>query len=214
MTISTKAELRTALGGADGLLHRTYTDAKLDEFILMGESRLNRELRLLDMIATQTGTLSTAAATLALPARYLEKIQFRLTDPLCDLIWVTPANIREYVSEESQARQPLRYTVTDTIEFDCVPDAEYSYTLKYYRGYQLSADSDTNFLLTYYPQAYLYASAIDAAVYARDNEFASTMAGMLKAELASIRKAERSRKGAIAILETDFSRPTYNINQG
>jgi hypothetical protein len=216
VTIATKTQLRAALGGGDGLLHRTYTDAKLDEFILMGESRLNRALRMLDMIQTQTGTLSTSVATLALPTRFADRIQFRINDPETELCWVAPSQIKEYSADLTTSRMPRRYTVTDTFEFDAIPDSAYSYTLKYYQGYKLSLDSDTNYVLTNYPQAYLYAAAIDGAIYQRNFDLAQSMAGLLKTELASIKSGERRRKGQDdARLETEFGGTyRYSIDQG
>lgn len=218
MTIATKAELRTALGGADGLLHRTYTSAKLDEFILMGESRLNRALRLLDMIQTATGTLSTSVATLAIPARLAKVIDFRLTNPMYPLRYAMPSQIKNSVSSLTEQRQPTRYTVADTIILDAVADSAYPYSLQYFRGYQLAVDADTNYVLTYYPQAYMYASAIDAFILARQYDHAQAMAGLLRGELASLKKAERERNAqSYAQLETELavsSSGSYNIDNG
>jgi hypothetical protein len=217
VSIATKSELRAALGGStDSLLHRTYSNAKMDEFILMGESRLNRALRMLDMIQQATGTLSTIVATLALPTRFADKLQFRINDPATELIWVPPSRIKEYVPDLTTSRQPKRYTVRDVIEFDAIPDSAYAYTLTYYQGYKLTADADTNYVLTNYPQAYLYASAIDAFIYQRNIDMAQTMTGLLRAELATIKAAERHRKGQDdARLETDFNqRERYSIDQG
>jgi hypothetical protein len=214
VSIATKSELRAALGGSSGLLHRAYTDAKLDEFILMGESRLNRVLRMLDMIQQATGTLSTSVATLALPTRFADPIQLRIDSPLTVLRYVPPAHVKDYVADLTTSRMPRRFTVRDAIEFDAVPDSAYAYTLTYFQGYKLTADADTNYVLANYPQAYLYAAAIDGAIYQRNFELAQTMTGLLRSEISSIKSAERRRKGQDgATLETEFAqRGRYNIN--
>lgn len=217
MTIATKSELRAALGGSkDSLLHRTYTSAKLDEFILMGESRLNRALRMLDMIQQATGTLSTSVATLALPTRFADKIQFRINDPETELEYVVPGQIKQYAADLTVSRMPKRYTVRDVIEFDAIPDSAYAYTLTYYQGYKLAADVDTNYVLTNYPQAYLYAAAVEGAIYQRNWDLVDRMEARLRVEVAGLKAAERRRKGqGEAKLETDFNRREHwNINNG
>lgn len=213
MSIATYAELKTAL--AD-YLHRSNLTAKLPDFILTGEGRLNRELRMLDMIQTQTATLSTLVRTLALPTRYADKINFRINSPLYELIYRTPKQLEREMSEIATTGQPKFYTVTDTFEFDRLPDSAYSYTLKYYQGYKLAQDSDTNYLLTNYPQAYLYASMKAAAIWIRDWTVVNAMEGLLRDEIAAVKKAERVRKSAgQAQLTTELNTVSrYSIDQG
>ncbi len=213
MAISTFGELKTAL--ADHL-HRSDLTALLPNFVLMGESRLNRELRILDMITPQTGTLSTSVATLALPTRYADKLMFRVNSPLYELQWVVPSLIKQHAVALTDTGQPRFYTVTDTFEFERIADQAYSYTLKYYKGYGLSADADTNYLLTQYPQAYLYAALSHAAIYIGDMDMASQMNAVTGAEIVTIRRAEARRKGtddAVLTTENHFGE-RYNINQG
>ena len=195
-------------------LNRDDKDSLLANWIVMGESRLNRDLRMLDMIQTETGTLSTAARTMALPTLYQDKIQFRINDPLRELIWVPPSRLMKYAPEVDTGGTPRYYTVTSTFEFDRVPDSAYSYTLKYYKGYRLSASSDTNYLLTNYPQAYLYAACLYGAIYMRDSEHAQTLNGLLISELRDIKRAEARRKGTDdARLVTELNtRQTYSID--
>lgn len=216
MSIATLSELETELAA---LLHRTADPkvlARLGDFILMGESRLNRELRMQDMIQTATGTLSTSVRTLALPTRYQDKVRFQLDDPLTELAYVPPGRLMEYSNESAEAGQPKRFTVTDTFQFDKVPDAAYAYTLVYFQGYRLTDDGDTNYLLTNYPQAYLYAACQYAAVYCRNWKLAESMALMSGAEIRTIKLAEKRRRSeAEATLTTELGRGSrYSIDQG
>ena len=220
MAISTFAELKTALASE---LHRSDLTSKIPDFILMAESRLNRELRMLDMITTQTGTLSTSVATLALPTRYADKLTFRINSPLSELIWVPPIRLKEYVSTlTGNTGQPQYYSVSDTFEFERIPDQAYSYTLKYYKGYRLAVDADTNYLLTNYPHAYLYTSLIYAAVYIRDFSLAQGMEAMMfgptgkGGEVATIKRDESRRKGTddARLVVENLSRQSYDITRG
>lgn len=214
MSISTYSELKTAVAL---WLHRSDTSGIIPDLIRMGESRINRELRILDMITTQTGTLDTSVRTLALPDRFAERVTFRLNSPVKNLIWVSPDKIDQYFGDSTSATgSPSYYSVADSIEFDRVPDAAYSYTLKYYKGYQLSADADTNYLLTNYPQLYLYAALVHSGVYTRDLNFAAGIEPLLRQEITSMKKAEAKRKGTgAALLTTELSRSgRYNIDTG
>jgi len=212
MSLSNYGELKTAVAN---WLHRSDLTAVIPDMILMGEARLNRELRLQDMIATETGNLSTSGSTLALPERYLDKVQFRLDSRLVELVYVVPESLADYTGETLQTRKPEHYTITNQIELDALPDADYAYTLKFFKGYRLTSDSETNYLLTTYPQAYLYAAKVHAGIYTLDDQAASNAEGLLQAELASIKKAEARRSGAqMARLVVAPINRVYNINEG
>lgn len=211
MAISTYGELKTAL--ADHL-HRGDLTSVLPDFILMGESKLNRLLQLRDMVQSQTGNLSTSVRTLALPTLFQEKIQFRITDPLRELTYVPPGRLMEYSDEENATGEPRRFTITSQIELDRIPDSAYAYVLTYYKGYRLSGDSDTNYLLTNYPQAYLYAAQVHAANYMGNFQRAQLMSAQLASEIAEIKRAEAKRAnkdGATLITELN-ARRTYSID--
>ena len=213
MAITNYGELKSEL--AEWLHHNgAKVTARAADMILMGESVINRELRLLDMIATQTGVLDTSTRTLALPERYAERITFRLDSPLRNLTYVAPDSLDAHFNEVDTTGEPKRYTVTDAIEFDRIPDAAYSYTLKYYRGYRLADDIDTNYLLTNYPQLYLFAAMRYGSIYIRKPELAMEIEPLLQREFASLKKAEAKRKGtAEAQLSTEIGRRAgYNID--
>lgn len=211
MTISTLSELKTAV--ADEVKADDISD-KLARFVLMGESKLNASLRLLDMVTTQTGNLSTSVRTLALPTLYLDKVRFQIDDPLHELIWAPPARLLSYVSENTTSGEPKFYTVTSTFEFERIPDSAYAYTLLYYKGYRLTDDADTNYLLTNYPQAYLFAACMYASLHLRDFEHAKAMSDLMVAEVKSIKRLEARKKGEHeALLITELStRQPYDVD--
>jgi hypothetical protein len=212
MSIATYSELQTAVASE---LNRGDASAKVADWILMGESRLNRDLRMLDMVTTASGALSTASRMLTLPDLFQDKIQFRITDPLTELTWVPPERLMEYSCEESATAQPKRYTITDSIEFDRIPDTEYAYVFKYYKGYRLSAADDTNYLLTNYPQVYLFAACIYGAMFFRDFVYAHELDGLLRAEMIGVKRAEAKRKGtSAALLVTEMNAgQSYDIER-
>ena len=70
MTISTYAELKTAIGTYMG---RSDLTDRADEFIDNLEAKITRRLRVGPMETTTTGTFTAAAATVSLPADFVER---------------------------------------------------------------------------------------------------------------------------------------------
>jgi hypothetical protein len=211
MTISTYSELKDAV--ADEVKADDISD-KLARFVLMGESKLNASLRLLDMVTTETGTLDTSTRTLALPTLYLDKIRFQIDSPLKELTWVPPARLLKYVSETTTSGEPDFYTVTSAFAFERIPDSAYAYTLLYYKGYRLAEADDTNYLLTNFPQAYLYAACMYASLHLRDFEHARVMSDLMQAEVKTIKRLESRKKGeheALLVTELSTSQP-YDVD--
>jgi hypothetical protein len=70
------------------------------------------------------------------------------------------------------AREPVYYTLLgSTIEVFPTPDQNYTLELAYYQDIPtMSADTDTNWLLTKAPDSYLYGALLQAAPYLKDAE--------------------------------------------
>ena len=137
-----------------------FVDA-LHDFILRGESVLNRRLRTHQMRATATVTISSSASTASLPTGFLSDIGLHYTSDLSQLTPATDADLVYWGSTDSG--HPRLYRVGATVyEFDRPADQSYATKAVYYKANNITSDS-TNWLLTNYPDAYLYASCFEAA---------------------------------------------------
>jgi len=137
-----------------------FVDA-LHDFILRGESVLNRRLRTHQMRATATVTISSSASTASLPTGFLSDIGLHYTSDLSQLTPATDADLVYWGATDSG--QPRLYRVGATVyEFDRPADQSYATKAVYYKANNITSDS-TNWLLTNYPDAYLYASCFEAA---------------------------------------------------
>ena len=137
-----------------------FVDA-LHDFILRGESVLNRRLRTHQMRATATVTISSSASTASLTTGFLSDIGLHYTSDLSQLTPATDADLVYWGSTDSG--QPRLYRVGATVyEFDRPADQSYATKAVYYKANNITSDS-TNWLLTNYPDAYLYASCFEAA---------------------------------------------------
>lgn len=154
----------------------------IPDFISLAEANIRRDVRCRAMEASATGTLS--AATLAFPARLVE-IRRVLLD----------GRAQKYVTPEVWARvddaKTEQYSVLgQTIQFQ---SGSATYQVDYFRSFEsFSAEGDTNWLLTNYPDVYLFASLAEAA-----DHFKGDRDRYLSRYMESIRKLRNSELLAI-----------------
>lgn len=200
MSISNYSELQTAVAN---WLHRDDLSARVPEFIQMGEGVLNRKLRTVDMETRATTTTGTTSRFLALPTGFVEMHSMWIQDPAQEILYLAPRKLREYVASETDTGTPTNFTIKDEIEFNCIPVSAYTLEQHYFKQYDLATDT-TNWLLTNHPELYLHACLATAALFARDMELYSTMAGLRDQGISEVNHLEsRKRGGGMAYLRVD-----------
>lgn len=175
MTISTYAELKTAVAN---LLNRSDLTSRIPEWIAGAETRINygsfeppfvsEPLRVRAM--ETSANLTVNGQSVALPTRFLQARRIYLSgdtgrrvDPISpDQFWL------QYV--RTSADTPREFTIEgENILFGPTPDATYTGKILYYQGIAaLSADGDTNWLVTNAPYAYVHGAAIEGFKYLRN----------------------------------------------
>ena len=166
MALDSFANLKTAVVAWLNKTTLANAESVAVDFIALAEAQMNRELDTREMTATITVTVSDEE--MSLPCGFAGVRSFRLDG--------SPATPLEYVPPEAfdgafGTGRPIRYTVTDVITFDPVPDAEYEARLRYRKRIpSLSAQCSTNWLLRKHPDAYLYGALSQALIYFRDDE--------------------------------------------
>ena len=169
MAISTYSELQTAVAH---WLDRDDLSARIPEFISLAEARFNRLLRLRSMESKQTASTVGGQRNYNLPASYIQMRNFQLnTSPLTTLSYVTP-EIYDRVGGGSTGGIPKFYTiVADEISLGPIPGSVLTMEMLFYRRFDnLSASTTTNWLLTYAPDIYLYASMLEAEPFIMNDE--------------------------------------------
>lgn len=167
MAISTYAELKSALSDWLGRGGDADFATRAPELVALFEADflIDPQNRFRQMEGRATATASEKY--LALPSDYLEMRHLRITstDPETHLEYVTPAYLAQ-VWAGSQAGKPLAYTIQgDALAFGPAPDTEYTVEMDYYAFTRLSDSATTNWLLTSYPNVYLYGSLVQAEAY-------------------------------------------------
>lgn len=195
MAISTYDELKTSI--AD-FLNRDDLASVIPDFITMAEASMNRSVRHWRMEGRATAEIDTKYS--AIPADFLEVITFHTTTgnfrPLELLSQGELLQRRQSTQDTSGA--PSYYAITaGEIEVYPTPDGTYNTELYYYQRISaLSASNTTNWLLTYFPDAYLYGSLIHSAPYLKDDARIQIWAALYNESVGSInRESEASKFG-------------------
>ena len=166
MALDTYASLKTAVADWLNKAGLSGVDAKAAEFIALAEAQMNRELDVREMSSTMTVTISDEE--MALPCDFAGVRSFRIEG--------SPAYPLEYAKPEEfdgafGTGKPTRYTITDRIVFDPVPDAEYEVRMRYRKRIpSLGTGMACNWLLKKHPDAYLYGALSQALIYFRDDD--------------------------------------------
>lgn len=169
MALSNYGELKTAIAS---LLNRSDLTDKIPDFVTLLEGRANSEVKFRNRLMEASTSLafsSTDEATL--PSDFLEaRTVVWQSTPRSRLAYMTPTQFEDTYTTDAQG-VPVNYTIFgSTIQIGPFPNSAVGATMLYYqRLTALSADGDTNWLLTYYPDVYLYGAAIESAPHLGDD---------------------------------------------
>jgi hypothetical protein len=195
MAITTYAELQS---NVTDFLNRDDLDAKAPTFISLAESNLSRDIRHWRQEKRSTAEIDTQYS--AIPADFLEAVRFYITSgdtrPL-ELISQAEMLDRKFRNLNTSG-QPAYYAITaGEIEVYPVPDGTYTAELYYMANLPALSDSNTsNWLLQYYPDAYLYGSLIHSAPYLKDDSRLQIWAALYQSAIDGINaESEKSKFG-------------------
>jgi hypothetical protein len=162
LSITTAAELKTALAGWS---HRSDLTARLDDFITLFESRINRSLRIRGMEASMTSTALTDGA-IDNPDNFLAWKELRYDGLPTHTL--SPKPIEWIRNQNDLADRPAYFAVSDT-QTVCWPQSG-SVKGTYYRSLPSLTSEASNWLLTSHPDLYLFGCLEELSLYVRDME--------------------------------------------
>lgn len=166
MSLSTYADLQTAVGT---WLHRSDLTAQIPDFIALAEARMNADLRARQMETITSINTTANNAFITLPSDLL-RIRRLTTSDYTPLRYVTPDELQ--ADWRTQTGTPQVFTVIGSqAQLGPVPDAVYALQLSYFQKVPaLSNTNTTNWVLTNWPNVYLYGSLIAAQPYVMNDE--------------------------------------------
>ena len=176
--------------------HRGDLGTKINDFITLAETEMLSnpiaplKLNISEKITTATTTTTTRL--LALPSGFQSSRKFSIT--IDDDIYVLKYRTPSALKINSNTGVPCFFTIRgNEIEFDRVPDKVYTVTFTYFAGFQpLTADNQTNIVLTKYPNIYLFGCLRQVFLYAQDMQQASVYANEALSAIKSANKAEKA----------------------
>ena len=168
MAITNYVTLKAAI--AD-FLNRDDLTAVIPTFIDFAQDKINRDLRTRQMIARATANIDSQYN--AFPPNFLQVRDIRLnTNPVQALEYVSSEQQNQERSRNATSGRPRLFSVIgESFEVFPTPDTSYECEIAYYEKIpDMTADSDTNWLLTKSPELFVYGSLVHSAPYLKDED--------------------------------------------
>lgn len=178
-------------------LNRDDLTTVIPDFITLAEAGLNRQIRHWRMEDRAVATLDTQYT--ALPHNFLEPIRMSLTAG--DTHTLEIVGVQEMTDLRANAAntsgRPRYFAILDqAIEVFPSPDTDYSLELVYYETLPSLEANSTNWLMTNYPDAYLYGSLLHSAPYLQEDVRLQTWSALYQSVVSAINQdAERAKTG-------------------
>ena len=188
--ITDYASLKDVLLGNSGYTHRTDLNGVIDTFVQSATSRINREVKANAM--EKSAVLVSSTKDFTLPSDY-NQMRVVFTDDDEFVSPVTPGQTKD----ENWSREAFYSIHGGTLELRPAPTQSTNLNLKYYANLAvLSADTDTNQLLTDFPNLYIYAVMIEFCLFTEEDERVATWQSAFTEEAMKVNKIEEmSRHG-------------------
>lgn len=213
MAINDFSSLKTAVAN---WLHRSDLTDRIPDFISLAESRINRLIPTRGTEIETTLTATNGSAFINLPADFNTPVALWLEAwiPRRLLVLVAPVNLPYMPISTYPTYWAL---LQNQIKFDRLANANFNLTLRYIVLSHLSDAAPTNYILTNYPDLYLYATLIEAAPFIRDNDTTQMWETRFYKALDEVIASEnQSKSNAILLTEPAklTQRRTFNIYEG
>ena len=185
MAITDYSTLKSALST---WLHRSDLTAQIPDFIALAEARLSADLDARPMEAQATLTATAGSSTVALPSDMLEMRRLMVNgNPSETLTYATPDAIAEDYPVALSSRPAVFAVIGQNLQLAPVPDADYTLELTYRKRIPaLSDTAPTNWLLTNWPNAYLYGALCAAQPYLVNDQRLATFESLYQQAVAGI----------------------------
>jgi len=204
MAISNYGELKTAVAN---WMDRDDLTARIPEFIALAEARFNRVLRIRAMESKQTASTVAGQQNLALPTNYIQMRNVQMnTSPVTPMQYVTP-EIFDRLYGGSATGTPKFYSIiANELQLGPTPDTVQTIEMLFYKKFDsLSADGDTNWVLTNAPDVYLYGALLEAEPFIMNDSRVQLWATAFQTAIGDIQEQDnkdRHSGSALRVMNT------------
>ena len=191
MAFTSYSSLKTTIAS---YLARSDLDAVIPDFIQLAEIRLQRELRIRQMLSVAQASTTGGVSTVGLPSDFLEMRDIHVVaNPIRSMSYEAPNSFyRNTRSTESGV--PNAYTVlASDMQLSPIPDSAYVLQMLYYvKPALLSSTNPSNVFLANAPDALLYGALGEAEPYLMNDARLSVWAALYDRAVNSISLADQS----------------------
>tara|TARA_R100001510_G_scaffold34494_1_gene30992 strand:+ start:803 stop:1429 length:627 start_codon:yes stop_codon:yes gene_type:complete len=206
MALTTYSELKTAVAN---WLDRSDLDDRIPEFIALAETRHRRDFKIRRMETRVTANTIADSEYYSLPDNFVAMRNIQLnTDPKTPLEYLTPEQMDRVRGGSSKGKPKAYSIIGNNIQLRPIPDSVYQIEMLYFKYFTALSDSNTtNDMLTFHPDAYLYAALVEAEPYLQNDKRIQVWQGYYdRAKKDIIDSNERDRHSGVA--------PTTRIDYG
>ncbi len=150
-----------------------YNSAMIDNIIYLAETELSRRLRVRKMRDTAILTTAAGINAVTLPTGFKQvySAYYNTANTPQELEYASPAVFARNNLYQGKGQPRYYYIDSGSMVLGVTPDAEYEFTLDYYKSIpNLSSTNTTNDILTDYPDMYLFACLKQAFIASQDSE--------------------------------------------
>jgi len=192
--------------------HRSdMTDLRLDDYISLAEAEMyshpEHPIRIRQMEARATAVTSTSERFLALPEGFIEmrRLKLRLSGRDKDISFLAP----EQLNPSGVSGTPVFFSVTSQIEFDRVPDSDYTIEMQYFRRLTgLSDANPVNDILSEFPGIYLHGALYNLFKWSTETEQAAIHKSEFYSAIRGANKnSKKGRYGPAPAIRTEGTTP-------
>lgn len=191
MAFDSYSSLKTTISS---YLARSDLDSVIPDFIRLAEYRLQRELRIRQMLKVAQASTTGGVSTVGIPSDFLEMRDIHIVaNPVKTLSYDTPNGFYRN-TRSTESGLPNAYTVlADDMQFAPIPDGTYLLQMLYYAKPPVLSDTNpSNVFLANAPDALLYGALGEAEPYLMNDARLQTWAALYDRAIASISTADQA----------------------
>ena len=191
MSLTNYSDLKTSVAN---YLGRSDLTAQIPDFISLAEIRLNRSLRIRQMLKTVTSSTAGGDSTVGLPSDFLEIRDIYLdANPRISLSYLSPSSFTRD-ARAAESGQPVFYTLrSNEIEFAPIPDTAYTVVMLYYGKPEALSDSNSsNEFMANCPDALLYGALLEAEPYLMNDARVQVWSSLYQNAITSLNESDES----------------------
>lgn len=191
MAITNYSGLKTSVAN---YLGRSDLTAQIPDFITLAEYRLQRNLRVRQMLKTASASTTGGDSTVGLPSDFLELRDIYInSNPRFALNYLSPSAFSRD-ARAAESGRPNFYTLR-AAEFELapIPDSNYSLVMLYFAKPDLLSDSNvSNVFLANAPDALLYGALLEAEPYLMNDNRIAIWSNFYNSALESLNVSDES----------------------